>query len=330
MRILLVGLGSIGRRHLANLRELQPNAEIAVLRSGMNGKDGIVPPDADRVFFDIGEAAAFGAKCAFICTPSPFHVEAALRLIESGSHIFIEKPIAAEADGVAELLECADSRRRIVMVGYNLIFTEPLICLKAALAGGRIGRPLLARAEVGQYLPDWRPGSDYRSGTSAQANLGGGALLELSHEIHYLMWLLGEVSSVQAWIARTGTLEVDVEDLALLHLGFRSGVIADVQLDFLQRTYSRTCKVIGTEGALVWDPQSAVTRFYPPGETTGVELCTPVETDRNAAYRSEIAHFLDCLDTGRKPFVSGREALEVLRVVAAAREGARSGSIVRL
>jgi len=330
MRILVAGLGSIGRRHLANLRSLIPRATIAVLRSGVSGFDSTVPTGADRVFYKVADALAFKPELAVIATPSTHHTELGRTLVAVGAHLFIEKPIAADPTGVAELLDEADRFGRIVLVGYNLVFTDAMRCLRAEVASGRIGRVLFARAEVGQYLPDWRPGTDYRRGASARADLGGGVLLELSHELHYLMRILGEVRSVKSCIRRTGTLEIDVEDLALLTLDFASGAVACVQLNFLQRTYSRSCTLVGTEGTLIWNAALGTVSFHKPGDNAGIELHSDRGIDRNAAYLRELAHLISCMAGDTNPIVSGREALKVLELVMAAKYSDRIGRDVTL
>ena len=125
--------------------------------------------------------------------------------------------------------------------------------MRKALHQGHIGRVQSVRAEVGQYLPDWRPGIDCRQTASAQQALGGGALLELSHEIDYVRWLIGEIREVTARIARLSDLEIDVEDCAEIILTFENGTIGGPHLDMIQRAPTRTCRLIGSDGTLVWD-----------------------------------------------------------------------------
>ena len=112
------------------------------------------------------------------------------------------------------LLALCHQRRLVLMVGYNFRFYPPLQAMRQALVEGCIGRLISLRAEAGQYLPDWRPGSDYRQGASARRELGGGVVLELSHELDYIRWLGGEVESVGALVGKLSDLEIEVEDTA--------------------------------------------------------------------------------------------------------------------
>lgn len=329
-RLLVAGYGSIGKRHLGNLRQMFPHAEIAVLRSGVAGSGALVPPGANRVFYDFEAVRAFAPQAAIVATPATYHVELTRRLLALGCHVLLEKPIAATPEAVPEMI--AEARRSgcVLMIGYNLVFTPAMAAFRDAVRSGMAGRPLCIRAEVGQYLPDWRPGSDYRHGASARRDLGGGVLLELSHELHYLAWIFGRVDWVQATVQCSGTLELDVEDLALLDLGFTEGAVASVQLDFLQRTYSRFCKVVGSGGTLLWDADQQSVLFFPPSEKQGREVFREASADRNGAYLRELAHFFDCVRNDTRPMVDADDGWAVLRVIEAARTSASEGKRIVL
>lgn len=298
MRILLVSLGSIGRRHLANLHQLEPDAEVCILRRAID------PALDENQVTTMDAALAFAPDAALICSPAPQHVEVATALSARGIALFIEKPLSHDLAGVAGLLTLAREKSVPLIVGYCLRFFAPLRALRAEVLAGKIGRLLHIHAEVGQHLADWRPGSDYRTSVTAQRALGGGALLELSHEIDYALWFGGEVESVTAQIGTLGDLGLDVEDSADLQLRFRNGVLGTIHLDLLQRPPRRLCRFIGTEGTLTLDLLAA-------------------PADRNAMYLEELRHFLDCTRTRRQPEITGEDGLRVLEVIAAARTTAQ-------
>jgi len=330
MKALIVGLGSIGQRHLANLRQLLPQARIGVFRSGASGVTALPPTGADDLFYDIDSAAAFAPEIALVCNPSTFHVPVARKLVAAGAHLFIEKPLAADLSGVDELLAATRDARRVLFGAYNMVFLPSLVFIRDTIRTGRLGRVLSVRAEVGQYLPDWRPATDYRQGASARRDLGGGVLLELSHELHYLNWLFGSVISVQSTVVRTGELESEVEDLAELVLKFRDGPIASVHLDFLQRSYSRSCKIIGAAGTLVWEAAGQRVLFYSQADRDGTLLFEAPAADRNEVYLKELGHFLECVSGRAQPKVDGAQAREVLRIISAAWESSQTGRIVQI
>ena len=330
MQYLVVGSGSIGRRHLANLRALQPDAHITLLQradSATRADQFDVQPD--RIVHSLADALQQPITAAIVASPATKHLETAIPLIRHGAHVLLEKPIAADASGLAELFAVCDANERILMVAYNLRFHPALRAMKRALDNNQIGRILSLRAEVGQYLPDWRPGSDYRTGCSAQKKLGGGVLLELSHELDYVQWLLGPAQSVSAIVDRVSDLEIDVSDIAVLNIRFESGAIGSVHLDFIQRTPFRQCRVIGTDGTLQWDAIAGDVSIVRAG-AEWQQLPAESAADRNQMYLDELSHFLDCIQNGTQPIVTGSDGARALRLALAAEESSRSGETVAL
>jgi predicted dehydrogenase len=216
----------------------------------------------------------------------------------------------------------------VLLVGYNLRFAPSLQFFAAQIAASRIGQVLSVRAEVGQYLPEWRPDADYRTGVSARQSLGGGVLLELSHEIDYLRWIFGSIDWVSAILRTQSTLEIDVEDTALLTLGFggagHAGLVASLCMDFVRRDATRTCTAIGELGTLRWDGGRATVSLYDPARNEWVTLFdTPPVPDET--YIGEWQHFLECVEHGTSPLVGGHDGLEVLRIIEAARISSSAG-----
>ena len=251
--MLVAGAGAIAQRHIRNVLDLDPGASITVLRRAPGPEDGALRERGVAVVYDLGDIALERLSAAILASPSPAHVGLALELARAEVPMLIEKPLSDTLDGVTTLIDECDRRGVVLMVGYNLRFRGSLRRLRAELYGGTIGVPQFARAEVGQYLPDWRIGRNYRTTVTAQRRLGGGALLELSHEIDYLRWLFGEVAEVRAWAGSLGDLEIDVEDTVEMVLRLETAVTASVHLDLIRRVPSRWCRVDGTNGSLVWD-----------------------------------------------------------------------------
>ncbi len=322
---LLLGCGSIGLRHLRNLKAIGGVALSAFdpdrARLAEAAKLGDVAPE-----IDLEAALAGGPKLALICTPPHLHVPLARKALSAGAHLFLEKPLAHTLEGVDDLLAAAKAQGRLVAVGYNLRFHAGLRRVKELLDGGAVGRPLFIRAEFGQYLPDWRPNRDYRDGYNAHAATGGGILLDASHEIDYVRWLAGEVESVTCVARRLGALEIDVEDTAALILQLAGGRIAEIHLDSLQRTYARGCKVVGTEGVVIWDWHGGV-RWRRAGDDTWCEerICP----DANEMYVDEMRDLLAAVREGRPPSVDGADGRRTLAVALAARASSDEAREVR-
>lgn len=330
-RLLIVGLGSIGQRHARVARHLFPGATIAALRHRQT--EDATPPGIDDVFWTVEDAIAFAPQAAVIASPATAHLSLAEQLADAGIPMLIEKPIAASVAGVQRVVDACSARGIPLLTGYNLRFLPSLAYFRSRIRDGAVGTVLSVRADVGQHLPDWRPGMDYRRGVSARAELGGGALLELSHEFDYLRWTLGDARWVSAVTARASTLDIDVEDTAFVTICFEAssgeGVLANVALDFVRRDTTRTCTVIGSETSLRWNGiRQTVERFLPGRGIWEEEFSAPVA--RDATYEAEWKHFAECVLQGALPLVDGRDGLAAVAIVDAARESAASERRVSL
>jgi len=331
MRALIVGLGSIGRRHLATLRQIEPAAHITIWHQHSKSRDATeAQPLVDRVVYTSEDALDTQPDVALITNPASLHIETALPLAKKGVHLFIEKPLSDTLDRVDELLDLCRKNALVLMVGYNFRFYKPLLVIRQALIEGRIGRPIALRAEAGQYLPEWRPGKDYRQTVSAKRELGGGAVLELSHELDYVRWLLGEVKTVSAQVRHLSDLKLDVEDTSEIILQSSSGVICSVHLDMIQQPATRTCRIIGTEGTLTWDGLSHRVRLFSASTNRWSDLHPAKPLGRNEMYAAELRHFLDCMRRNGVPNVSGEDGRRVLEIALAAKQSSREQRVVEI
>lgn len=323
MRILIAGLGSIGRRHLRNVRALLPEADITVLRHAFF--DEAVLPDADRYVFSLEDALRHRPDAALICGPASTHVPVATALARERVHLFVEKPISDTSEGVPNLIALCEGLGLTLMIGYNLRFLPSLRAMRDALLGGTIGRLMTVDAEAGQYLPEWRPDVDYRGTVSASRARGGGVTLELSHEIDYVRWLCGEIADVSAVSGTLGDLDVDVEDTTRMLVRFRSGAIGSIRLDMAIRSRARGCRLAGTAGTLAWDGIAGEVRLFSAETRAWSTLDVGDSSDRNASYRAELEHFFACVREGTPPLVTGEDGLRTLEVAVAAKASAASG-----
>jgi predicted dehydrogenase len=311
--------------HLA--RELLPTADIRVLRHQPSNE---IPEFANGCFFAIEDALVFLPHIAVIASPAPFHLATAKALAAAGVHLLIEKPLFTLPDGATQLLKTSKDQRIILLIGYNLRFLPSLQHFRAILDEAVIGKVLSVRCEIGQYLPSWRPESDYRLGVTSKKSLGGGALLELSHEIDYLRWIFGEVEWVTSSLSRQSKLEIDVEDSAHLILGFAphadgTQLIGTLNLDLIRHDNTRACVAIGEKGSLRWDGLTGQVMVYRAGEKTWLELFR-YQHQRNDSYIAEWQHFLACVSDSRTPMITGEDGLRVLEIIEAARNSAASSS----
>jgi predicted dehydrogenase len=330
-RVLIVGLGSIGQRHLRLARKFLPDADIRVLRRQARSE---VPEYSNGCFSCIDEAITFAPQIAVIANPAPFHIGIAQTLANAGVHLLIEKPLSNSLNGVEQLIETCHKHGTVLLIGYNLRYLPSLQRFRDLLGERVIGKVLSVRGEIGQYLPSWRPDSDYRHGVSARHDLGGGALLELSHELDYLRWIFGEVEWVKATLSRQSGLAIDVEDSAHLTLGFAPAVdghrlVGTVNLDFVRQDTTRLCTAIGESGSLRWNGLTGEVALFPAGvRDWRQESIHPHQRDES--YLAEWQHFITCVVENKVPLVTGEDGLKVLEIIEAARDSAVAAGQVRV
>ena len=327
--MLVVGLGSVGARHVRIARDLLPRTKIAALRRECSGNEPAFGINA--CFTRLEDALEFEPDAAVIAGPASMHIDVAVPLANAGVHLLIEKPISDDSAKVNVLLDSVRKQGCTLMIGYNLRYLRSLEYFRSLIQRGVIGPTLSVRSEVGQYLPTWRPDVDYRNTVSASAALGGGVLLELSHEIDYLRWIFGEIEWVSAVLARQGNFEIDVEDTAHLVIGFAQkakerAVVGCLNMDFVRHDKTRMCTVIGESGSLRWNAVTGTVESFARG---GDEWCAEFSHlgERDDSYRSEWREFLRCVRDRAWPCVTGEDGLAALRVVEAAR---RSSQIQRV
>lgn len=344
MKVLFVGLGGIGQRHLRNLRAIMGDSievhayRVRGLTRTLNDQLE-VEPGADleskydvRVHHDLDLALATRPDAVFICNPSSLHVPVAMAAVEAGCHIFVEKPLSHQLDQVELLIQRAESLGRVGFVAYQLRFHPCLCLLHSWISQKRIGRLLSARVEVGEYLPHWHKYEDYRQMYASRADLGGGVILSQIHEIDYLYWMFGLPRRVFTLGGHLSSLDVNVEDVASSLLDFEvDGQPVPVQLhqDYVQRPASRGCVVLGDEGKIVMSLSGlSLDRYDSDGQLA--EHHSFEGFSRNDAFLAEMNHFLDCVNGKAAPFITLRDGAQSLRIALAAQRSLTTGQIVEL
>jgi len=331
-RVLIVGLGSMGRRHVRLLQEVIPRIEITVLRH--KKCQDLSDLGIKNCVTNINEALEHKPQAAIISNPASFHLDVASQLAKEGVHVLIEKPLSNTTEGVAELIETCRQKGTVLMTGYNLRFLPSLQKFRSLLKENLCGRIFSVRSEVGQYLPSWRPDSDYRKDVSANAVLGGGVLLELSHEIDYMRWLFGDIEWVTATQLKQSNLEIDVEDTVHAILGFeyKEGevpVVVTLNMDFIRHDSTRCCTVIAAKGTLRWNGVEGRVEYFEQGKNDW-QLLYENKNERDSSFTAELEHFLDCVVKGTTPQITGDDGFMVLRLIDAIRESSLAGSKVYL
>ncbi len=329
MRFLICGLGSIGRRHLRNLRSLGQD-DIVLLRT----RTSTLPDeelDGLPVESDIGRALArWHPDAVIVSNPTAAHLGVAIPAAQAGCHLLIEKPVSDSMEGIGALRRAVDQGGGRVLVGFQFRFHPGMRESKRLLDQGAIGRPLTARAEWAEYLPDWHPWEDYRRSYAARRDLGGGVLLTLCHPFDYLRWLLGDVERVQGLTARLGDLEIDVEDTAEVILTHEGGTISSVHLDYLGRPPRHRFEISGTGGSLRWDNEDGAVCWWTATDRVWQVKPAPAGFERNTLFLEEMRHFIAVAQGLENPACNLEEGIKALEMAEAVRKASIDGCTVNL
>jgi len=339
MKILIAGLGSIGRRHLRNLQHLGVQ-EIVLYRTHRSSL-----PDEELSPFpqetDLAAALDHTPHAVITANPTALHLEVALAAAKRGCHLLIEKPISHTLDGLDELQRLVRQNGCRVLIGYHFRFHPGLLKVKELLELGMIGKPLIIRAHWGEYLPAWHPWEDYRRGYSARADLGGGLILTLSHPLDYLRWLFGKVLRLFAAVEKISDLEIQVEDTAEICLWFANGCVASVHLDYIQRPARHYLQIIGSHGTIEWDNTSGATRLYAYNQNHTQEAqfqtfpsSSPLDPtkslERNDLFLAEMRHFLNLIKGEESSRCGLEDGIAALNIALAAYRAAELNGVVYL
>ena len=328
-RVLVVGYGSIGQRHVRTVRAALPNADICVLRRALNE-----PPAefVSAIYTQLQDALVFEPQLAVVACPASEHLKVATALVAQGCHVLIEKPLCMPNEKDSDFVSACKANPGVhVQVGYNLRFLSSLGRFRQLIREGTLGRVLSVRCEVGQYLPDWRPGRNYRNSVSAQRVLGGGVLMELSHELDYLQWVFGRCEWISAYLGRHSALDIDVEDTAQLFMGHASqdgggSVVTTLAMDFYRRDTTRRCTAICEQGTASWDAIAGRVELFKAG-SSATDLVLQADLSVRDTYALQWENFTQ-LAYGLKPKPADLcNARNVMTVISAARQSADANSV---
>ena len=309
-RAVVIGCGSIGQRHIRNLRTLGVT-DIVALRTRQGACQELDPSLEVKEIADWSQLPE--ADVAIVSNPTSLHLETIERCLPHVRGVFIEKPLAASLEGVAELLQEIKQRRVVSFVGYNLQFHPAVKALQKFLADDAVGKPLLFQCQVGQWIEDWHPNEDYRNAYFARRDLGGGVLLTLIHEIHLAMELLGAAEKVACLLPAYEALAVDVETIADVMISHSSNAVSQIHLDMVQRPAHRRGVISCERGSISYD------------------LMADPNYNVNDAYVEEMETFLNCVREGKvRHEFDAMRATQSLAIATTALEAARTKTFVEI
>lgn len=327
MKFLIVGLGSIGRRHLRHLAALGQK-DILLCRTHRS----TLPDDelaGYAVETDLGAALTHKPDAVIISNPTALHMDTAIPAARAGCHILLEKPIAQDMRRIPDLQKAVKENNVRVLVGFQFRYHPGLRKMKDILDSGEVGRPISLRAHWGEYLPDWHPWEDYRQSYAARKDLGGGVILTLTHPFDYVRMLFGEVESLWAFKGQTSELEIDVEDTAEIGLKFSKGGTGSLHLDYNQRPPRHQVEVVCTGGTVRWDQAGNGLEVYSADAKEWGKYPLPEGFERDDLFRAQMAHFVEVIEGKAEPVCTLEDGARALELALAAHESAEEERVVR-
>ncbi len=322
--ILVIGCGSIGRRHATNIVALQAG-EVSVFDTDQSACSQLAAQSGAVAVRDLSSAWD-DTDVVVVAAPTQHHLALAQEAVGHGCHLFIEKPLSYDLKGVESLCDALNDSGLTSMVACNMRFHPGPTTVKHWLDEGAVGQVLSARLHTGSYLPEWRPDQEFRSSYSADQDWGG-AVLDCIHEIDLALWYLGSAELLAACSMPAETIGLETDGLAELILRHASQSISSIHLNFVQRDYSRTCQIIGSEGTIYWDMQQGQVVLKGSGGKTIRWSDQPAGWQLNQMYVDEMAHFLTSVRDKRVTVNPVQEAVAALSIAIQARRVERGVAV---
>lgn len=299
MTVLIIGLGSIAKKHIKALNELGPKAEFIALRSGKSGEmvKGV------RNIYLLSELT-LNPDFVIVSNPTSKHYETIEKVLSLRAPLFIEKPVLDSLDGAKILLNKIKMAGITTYVGCNLRFHPCIQYLKENL-----NKKTLFEANIycGSYLPEWRPERDYRQVYSAHADLGGGVHLDLIHEIDYSYWLWGKPNSVKNNFERISDLEISSNDYAHYVLKYPDKMV-HITLNYYRKKPKRVIELVF--GDDIWSVDlldNSITNMKD-------EIIFTAPREKMLTYKSQMEYFLGLIGGEHESINDFCESLEVLDI----------------
>ncbi len=311
--ILIIGFGSIGRKHLKIIKKIRPSIKVNILVRQISLNKVKDEKLVNKTFTNIKDALDEGADAAIVASPASLHIEHSMEILKANIPVLIEKPISDNLRNCSELKELMRSNNCLVTVGYVLRHSKILNKFKEIINESHIGKSLHAELKCSSYLPKWRKDIDYRESVSAKSSLGGGVLLELSHEINYANWLFGPLKNVKSISTNTEHLDINVEDIAKIIAINDTNLLVNIHLDFCSDSNERYCKLYGTLGFINLDFNKQIIIIKKNNSKQPFKI--KVDENYNDMYINQMNNFLNCIENQMNPIVTIDDAIDTLKLI---------------
>lgn len=298
MKVLIIGLGSIAKKHIQAIQNQYKDFDFYALRSNKNSttEKGIIN------LYDFNDLEVLKVDFAIISNPTSLHQQAIESLVKYKIPLFIEKPIFNTLS-VGNLLKTLKENNIITYVACNLRFLGCISYLKTFLDNKRINE---VNSYCGSYLPEWRPGKDFRSIYSANKEMGGGVHIDLIHEIDYLYWLFGPPQKALSFKSNKSSLNISAVDYAnylLIYPEFSASIV----LNYYRRDAKRSLEIVMEDGTVY-------ANLLDNSVTYNGNILFKSDKIIKDTYEDQLRFFLDEVLGNKVKFNTADEAFEILKL----------------
>ena len=327
MKILIIGFGSIAKRHINNLIH-NINCEIIVYSRRKNIR--FLDHKKIMVLNSLEKCLLEKPDVALITNETVFHIPMAIRMAKSGLDLFIEKPLSNSTNGIKTLQKIVKQKKLVTQMGCNLRFHKCIIKIRQLINQKKIGKVISIQSENGSYLPDWHPNEDYRKGYASDRQLGGGIILTMIHDIDYLYWIFGNPKSIFSVSGKFSDLDISAEDYCSSIIEFKNNITAELHLDFFQRPEFRGCKIKGTKGVIYWNSDKNEIRLFKNRKKVWEVVLALKKFQRNEMYIDEIIHFLKCVKNRKQTINNLDEGIKTMKIALAMKKSSKNRRMIKI
>ena len=323
INILIVGYGSIGKKHLENFLQFK---DIQLIVYTKRNDLQLLKKKGIKVSNSLTECLKENPDIGVIANETSLHTPIAIKLAKEGLDLFLEKPLSNSLKDVEKLRAIVKKNKLITQMGCNLRFHPCIKKIKNLIEQQKIGKIISAQVQCCSYLPDYHRWEDYRKSYAARKDLGGGVILTQIHEIDYMYWFFQEVENVISMSGKFSDLDVTAEDYAPSLLKFKNKIIGELHLDYFQRPEFRSCKIRGTKGEIYWDSVDNCVDVFNMNKKrweTKFDSGFSNNLDTYSSYVEELKHFLKCVKRRKETINDLEQGVTTLKIALAIKKASK-------
>ena len=327
--LLIIGTGSIGKRHIENFQKYFKIIDIAETRADRIN-DVKKKFNIRMSYFDFRDALkSHNYNAVVIATPPNSHFQIVKECEKKNISVFIEKPLGMDVKGWSNLAKKFKKKRLVSYVGFchrHINFTKKV---KKILNSKILGKICGVNARWGSYLPDWHPWEDYKSFYMAKKNQGGGALYDECHGIDLIRFFFGEVLATSAFVGNTSKLKISSDDSAFLNLKMKKGFFVQINFDLYSRFPRISFEIVCSKGTIIWDRVDCSIRIFNSHKKKW-KIIRYNKKDLMDMYSIQAKFFYDLLKKRKKTNLDIIDGLRTQKIINASFLSNKTGRTIKI